>query len=135
LNKKKALQLGIPLTGWKHIHNTFILKECNNFKVHHLHFLQIIKAELNNLCIEVIMHQLLYNAEEYSFMTAHQYGRRKGRETINIPVLTAWQIKLFTIAQPNIDITDCDTKACYDRVIPTVSALVQIQAALPLKAA
>eukprot|EP00957_Ditylum_brightwellii_P018899 1421231-Ditylum_brightwellii.AAC.1 len=30
---------------------------------------------------------------------------------------------------------DCDAKACYNRVIPTVAALVQVQVGLPLMAA
>eukprot|EP00957_Ditylum_brightwellii_P059220 4494946-Ditylum_brightwellii.AAC.1 len=30
---------------------------------------------------------------------------------------------------------DCDAKACYDRVIPIVSSLAQIQAGIPINAA
>eukprot|EP00957_Ditylum_brightwellii_P162175 12348002-Ditylum_brightwellii.AAC.1 len=35
----------------------------------------------------------------------------------------------------NTAFTDCDVKACYDRVIPEISALAQLQAGLPDNAA
>eukprot|EP00957_Ditylum_brightwellii_P125715 9583060-Ditylum_brightwellii.AAC.1 len=35
----------------------------------------------------------------------------------------------------NVAFTDCDAKSCYDRVIPIVLALSQIQAGLPVKTA
>ena len=75
------------------------------------------------------------NAERHKHITEHQYGGRQGREAIDVPVLQAWHIEIFTIAQNNVAFTDCDAKECYDRIIPTALALAQIQAGLPLQAA
>eukprot|EP00957_Ditylum_brightwellii_P174413 13280144-Ditylum_brightwellii.AAC.1 len=106
-----------------------------NFKIHCLQFLQIVKVELNNLLCEVITCRLLKNAENYDFITDHQYGGKQGREAIDIPALTAWQIKIFTLVRHNAAFTDCDAKACYDQGIPTAAVLAQIQASLPIHTA
>ena len=131
----KALQYGYPISRWRLIHNIFILKELGNYRIHRLRFLHIIEAELNQLRREIITKRLLKNAEEHNFLTEHQYGGRQGREAIDVPVLQAWQIEIFTIARNNVAFTDCDAKACYDRIVPLALSLAQIQAGLPLEAA
>eukprot|EP00957_Ditylum_brightwellii_P188237 14329669-Ditylum_brightwellii.AAC.1 len=64
-------------------------------------------------------------------LTEHQYGGQQGQEAINILVLQAWHVEIFTLARNNMAFTDYDAKACYDRVIPLALALAQIQAGLP----
>eukprot|EP00957_Ditylum_brightwellii_P073207 5565070-Ditylum_brightwellii.AAC.1 len=59
-------------------------------------------------------------------MTEHQCGDRQGCKAIGIPVLTAWKIEIFTLACHNVAFTECDAKACYDRVILIISVLAQI---------
>jgi hypothetical protein len=54
---------------------------------------------------------------------------------IDVLVLQVWHIEMFTLARNNVAFTDCDAKACYNRVIPLVLALAQIQAGLPVKTA
>jgi hypothetical protein len=131
----KALQFGYPISRWRLIHNIFILKELGNYRIHRFRFLHIIEAELNQLRREIITKRLLKSAEEHNFLTEHQYGGRQGREAIDVPVLQAWQIEIFTIARNNVAFTDCDAKACYDRIVPLALSLAQIQAGLPLEAA
>eukprot|EP00957_Ditylum_brightwellii_P096983 7385654-Ditylum_brightwellii.AAC.1 len=70
---------------------------------------------------EVMLCCLLCNAEEHSFMVEHQYGGQRGKDTTNIPILIAWQREFFTITRHNVAFTDCDAKACYNRVIPMES--------------
>ena len=129
------LDSGYPLERWSIIHNLFILKEENNYKIHRVRFLHIINAQLNLIRREIITRQLLQNAEHHEHITEHQYGGRQGREAIDVPVLQAWQIEIFTLARNNVALTDCDAKACYDRVIPLILAIAQIQAGLPVKTA
>ena len=42
-----ALEIGYPLRRWDTIHNLFILKEAQNYKIHQVRFLHIIEAQLN----------------------------------------------------------------------------------------
>jgi hypothetical protein len=129
-----AINIGYPLKRWKIIHNLFTQKEKNNFKIHRLRFLHIIDAELNQIRRDIITRRLLANAERHNFISDNQYGGRQGREAIDIPTLTAWQMDIVYMSRSNIAYTDCDARACYDQIIPEFTALAQYQAGLPEKA-
>eukprot|EP00957_Ditylum_brightwellii_P049570 3759685-Ditylum_brightwellii.AAC.1 len=103
--------------------------------MHQVCFLHIIEAQLNLVRREIITKRALKNVERHQHITEHQYGGRHGQEAIDVPVLQAWHIKIFTLARNNAAFTYCDAKACYDHVIPLVLALAQIQAELPVKTA
>eukprot|EP00957_Ditylum_brightwellii_P097371 7416215-Ditylum_brightwellii.AAC.1 len=76
----------------------------------------------------------MHHVEEHRFLTDNQYWGCQGWEVIDIPVLTPWQLDIFVISRSNMEYTDCDTRTCYDRVIPEIACLAQYQAGLPIHA-
>eukprot|EP00957_Ditylum_brightwellii_P197051 15012030-Ditylum_brightwellii.AAC.1 len=69
--------------------------------------------------------------EKYGHLDDAQYGGRKGREAIEPAVMKLFTIEICHLQRSNAAFTDCDAKACYNRIIPAVSALLETEAGCP----
>eukprot|EP00957_Ditylum_brightwellii_P008955 677886-Ditylum_brightwellii.AAC.1 len=83
---------------------------------------------------ELVTRQTLRNAEDFSHLHTSQYGGRKGQSAIDIPMSSTFILESMHMQWANAIFTDCDAKACYDRIITIIMALVEYKAGLPANA-
>ena len=126
-----AKELQVPLERWRTVHNLFILKEANNYNITRLRPLHKIEAELNLIRREVITRRLLRQAERVKYLDDNSYGGRNGRSAMDAVLKKFLTLQAMHLARSNGALTDCDAKACYDRVIPLVLYLSYSKAGLP----
>ena len=124
-------KVNTPLDRWKTVHNLFILKEPNNFNISRLRTIHKIDAELNLVRRELISRRLLRQAEKLKFLDDNSYGGRNGRCAIDAVMKKHFTLQAMHLERRNGALTDCDAKACYDRVIPLVLYLSYSKAGLP----
>eukprot|EP00978_Attheya_sp_CCMP212_P034030 scaffold140589_cov66-Attheya_sp.AAC.1 len=72
------------------------------------------------------------NMEKHKKHATEQYGGRNGRCAIDVVLLKEMTIGILHLSRCNGAIIDCDAKACYDRILPALIALVYFQAGLAL---
>ena len=123
--------LNSPLERWRKVHNLFILKEPNNYKVTRLRALHKIEAELNLVRREIITRRLLQQAERTHYLDDNSYGGRNGRSTNDAVMKKFFTLQTMHLERRNGAMTDCDAKACYDRIVPIVLYLSYSKAGLP----
>eukprot|EP00978_Attheya_sp_CCMP212_P026026 scaffold84859_cov54-Attheya_sp.AAC.1 len=130
-----AMQISIkhsePLERWGTVHNLFLLKEQGNYKIHRLRFLHKIDAELNLIRREIVARRLMKNSERHKYIVDEQYGGRNGRAASDVILLKEFTLAIMYMQRSNGAITDCDAKACYDRILTTIAALTNYKAGLP----
>eukprot|EP00957_Ditylum_brightwellii_P166476 12671918-Ditylum_brightwellii.AAC.1 len=83
---------------------------------------------------ELVTHRTLQNAEDFSHLHTSQYGGRKGRSVIDIPMASTFILESMHMQQANATFADCNAKACYDRIITIIMALAEYKAGLPANA-
>eukprot|EP00957_Ditylum_brightwellii_P016439 1236110-Ditylum_brightwellii.AAC.1 len=98
-----------------------------------LQALHILCAILNLTKGIYIAKRTMTQAEKYNHLDDAQYGGQKGREAIKPAVIKILTVKICHLQRSNAAFTDCDAKACYDRIIPAVSALLETKAGCPEK--
>ena len=98
-----------------------------------LHALHILCAILNLTRGIYIAKRTMTQAEKYNHLDDAQYGGRKGQEAIEPAVIKILTVEICHLQRSNAAFTDCNTKACYDRIIPAVSALLKTKAGCPEK--
>eukprot|EP00957_Ditylum_brightwellii_P037340 2826169-Ditylum_brightwellii.AAC.1 len=73
----------------------------------------------------------MHNAEKHKYLHDDQHSRRIGRAAIDIVLGKTFSFETFHFQWSNFGCTDCDAKACYDRIIPIVLLLAYYKAGLP----
>eukprot|EP00957_Ditylum_brightwellii_P016630 1250647-Ditylum_brightwellii.AAC.2 len=74
---------------------------------------------------------MMIQAKKFSHMDDAQYGGQKGREAIEPAVIKILTVEICHLQSSNAAFTDCNEKACYDQIIPAVSALLETKAGCP----
>ena len=80
---------------------------------------------------ELIAKQLLRHAEEHNYLQDHNYGGRNGKcanDAVRKKYIT---LQVWHLRRHNGALTDCDKKACYDRIVPIPLYLSYSKAGLP----
>eukprot|EP00957_Ditylum_brightwellii_P160444 12214389-Ditylum_brightwellii.AAC.1 len=129
-----AIKYAYPLHSWVQVHNIYLLKESGNCKIHCLCMIYIIHAILNLMRRELVTRRTLQNEEEYHHLHTSQYGGRKGRSAIDIPMSSTFILESMHLQRANAAFTDYNTKACYNRIITIITALAEYKAGLPTSA-
>eukprot|EP00957_Ditylum_brightwellii_P017281 1301977-Ditylum_brightwellii.AAC.1 len=129
-----AIKYVYPLHSWAQVHNIYLLKESGNYKIHCLHMIHMIHTILNIMRRKLVTRQTLQNAEEYHHLHTSQYGGRKGHSAINTPMSSTFILESMHLQQANNTFTDCNAKACYNRIITIITALTKYKAGLPTNA-
>lgn len=130
-----AIETGIPPKRWLTVHNMYIPKDQGSYKVGRLRPLHKIEADLNLLRRELSAKRLLNSAEKQQYISDENYGGRNNRSAIDVVLKKVFTLTTYHLTRTNAAITDCDAKACYDRILPHVMALANIKAGLPKKPA
>ena len=87
------------------------------FKTARLRTLHNIEAELNLIRRELIVRHLIANAEQHNMVPMNNSGGRKGRSAIDVVMLKYFTLGIMHMQRRNCALTDCDAKACYDRIL------------------
>ena len=127
------MRYNIPFTWWIMILNLYLCKQAGNFKIHQLRTLHIIDALLNLLRRELITKQLLRNTEHHKFLTDNQWAGQNRRSAIDVPMLKTFTLETFHLMRANTAFTDCDARACYNRMVAIVTGLALHKVGLPIK--
>ena len=90
-----------------------------------------IEAELNLIRREVITRRLLKEAEKSQYLDDNSYGGRNGRCTMDAVMKKFHTVQIMHLCRSNGALTDCDAKACYDRIVLLVLYLSYSKAGLP----
>eukprot|EP00978_Attheya_sp_CCMP212_P000099 scaffold186_cov32-Attheya_sp.AAC.2 len=125
-----AMLASVPLRRWTTVHNIFIRKDTDNIKINRLRVIHNkLDAELNLIRQEFVTRRIMKNMEKHKKMANEQYGRHSGRCAMDVVLLKEFTIGIFHLKRCNAAIIDCDAKACYDRILPALIALVYFQEA------
>ena len=120
-----------PMKRWLTVHNLFILKESGNHKISRSRTLHKLDAELNLMRRTYIAHRSTQQAERFNHLNDDQYGGRKGRSAIDPVGITTLMREIFHTQRSNACYTDCDAKACYDRIHPGFASICKTNASVP----
>eukprot|EP00957_Ditylum_brightwellii_P038120 2882746-Ditylum_brightwellii.AAC.1 len=71
------------------------------------------------------------NAERHKYLSDDQHGGRNGREAPDIAFRKTITFDTLHLQRANFGYTDCDVKACYNRIIPLVLLLAYFKAGVP----
>ena len=127
-----AQRLQYPLKRWRNVHNLFICKDKGVYKTARLRTLHTIEAELNLIRRELIARRLVRNAETFNMIPMNNSGGRKGRSPIDVVMLKYFAISINHMQRTNCAITNCDARACYDRILPIILYLTYHKMGLPI---
>eukprot|EP00957_Ditylum_brightwellii_P202916 15332378-Ditylum_brightwellii.AAC.1 len=73
----------------------------------------------------------MQNSKKHNYLSEDQHGGRNGREALDIVLGKTITFDTMHLQRANFGCTDCDTKACYDRIIPLVLMLAYFKVGLP----
>ena len=77
--------------------------------------------------------RLLRSVKKQQYLSDDNYGGRNNRSAIDVVLKKVFTLTTYQLTKTNAAITDCDAKACYDRILSHVMALTNIKAGLPRK--
>eukprot|EP00957_Ditylum_brightwellii_P116123 8858060-Ditylum_brightwellii.AAC.1 len=80
---------------------------------------------------EIVGQQLIHNAERHNFLREDQHGGCNGSEALDIAHGKTITFETLHFQRANFGCSDCDAKACYDRIVPLVLLLAYFKAGLP----
>eukprot|EP00957_Ditylum_brightwellii_P126679 9655595-Ditylum_brightwellii.AAC.1 len=72
----------------------------------------------------------MQNTELHQHLSPNQYGGRNGQSTIDIPVITVFNLDTLHLVRANMAFTYCDARACYNRIVVIMPALSEQAAGL-----
>eukprot|EP00957_Ditylum_brightwellii_P210872 15365507-Ditylum_brightwellii.AAC.1 len=126
-----ATTIAHPLERWSLIHNLYILKKQNLYRSHKLRTIHKQDSKFNMYKCEIVARQLMHNAEQHNFLSEDQHGGCNGREALDIMLGKTITFETLHLQRANSGCTNCDAKACCDRIIPLVLLLAYFKAGLP----
>eukprot|EP00957_Ditylum_brightwellii_P151445 11533394-Ditylum_brightwellii.AAC.1 len=71
------------------------------------------------------------HSEELGYLADEQHGGREGRTSVNVVALKQFTTETHHYQKSNAGITDYNTKACYNRIMPELLALLYAKARYP----
>eukprot|EP00957_Ditylum_brightwellii_P149423 11379814-Ditylum_brightwellii.AAC.1 len=77
---------------------------------------------------EVIARRLMQNVEKQKYLDDDQHGGKNGWNAIDIMLGNVFTFDTAHFQRVNLGCTDCNAKACYDRILPIVLLLVYFKA-------
>ena len=102
-----------------------------NYKIHRQCPIHQIDAGLNLLRRELIAKRLLRNAEKYGVIPENNHGGRNDMMANDVVMLKFFTFGICHLQRRNCALTDCDAKACYDRILPILLYLCYGKMGLP----
>ena len=118
-----AITYSVVLERWKHVTTTLLLKDTGQPKINRMRTIHIIEAELQFISKHVYVQQMMNNAEKHGLITDEQYGGRKNRQAQSAVINKVLYGNISLQTRVNWACMDDDARACYDRILPCLSAV------------
>ena len=120
---------------WEKVIQPQIPKDKGIPRITRIRRITLIEADLNISLSELFGRRLMDNAETHNLLHPHQFGSRKGRMAISAVLLK--RLSYDHIRQTRMDaiMFDNDARACYDRMIAALAALMSRRAGMTREAA
>jgi hypothetical protein len=100
-----------------------ILKELGNTKIHRLRVIHLFEADYN-LILSVKWRQQIFAADKQKLVNPGQYGSYPGREATSLCLLEEPKTDISYCSRKPIINFDNDASSCYDRIIVSLSSLI-----------
>jgi hypothetical protein len=100
-----------------------ILKEPGNHKIHRPRVIHSFEADYN-LILSVKWRQQIYTADKQQLVNPGQYGSYSGCEATSLCLLEELKTDISYISRKPIINFDNDALSCYDRIIVSLSSLI-----------
>eukprot|EP00957_Ditylum_brightwellii_P057467 4356915-Ditylum_brightwellii.AAC.1 len=117
-----ATTINYAMSQWSTLHNLYVLKKQDVYRPHKLRTFHRQESELNMYKREIAARQLMTNAERHKYLSDNQHGGRNGSEVPDIIFGKTITFDTLHLQGANFGCTDCNAKACYDRIIPLCSS-------------
>jgi hypothetical protein len=118
-----ALERGYSFQRWQNVANTILFKDKDNVRVHRTRVIHIYEADFN-LCLGIKWRVALRQAEDLKLLNDGQYGSRSYRNAIDPVFLEELQFEMSRATWKSLILTNYDAMACFDRIIPSIAAIV-----------
>jgi hypothetical protein len=115
---------GVTMRRWEKVIQPQLPKESSTPRITWIRCITLIEADLNMCLSELFGRRLMDNTEKHKLLHPSQFRSRKGRMSISAVLLKC--ISYDQIRQSRMDaiVFDNDARACYDRMIPSQSAII-----------
>jgi hypothetical protein len=125
-----CFQWGVTMKCWEKAIQPQLPKDKGTPQITRIRRITLLKADLNLCLSELFGRRLMDNAEKHHLLHPHQYGSRKDKMCISALLLKRisydhiWQTRMDAIMFDN------DARACYDRIIPSLAAMMSRRAGM-----
>jgi hypothetical protein len=112
---------GVSLECWQKIVTTMLEKDVGHPKLHRLHIIHPLEANLNFLIKILVERHFVWHSEEDhgAFGEAHT-GSRPGRSAINVVLQKELTYDLAARTLSNLAMMENDATVCFDHMIPSL---------------
>ena len=118
-----AISKSIVLDRWKRVSTTLLLKDVDQPRIHRMRTIHIIEAEIQFVSKYIYVIQMMGNAERLKLITDEQYGGRNCRQAQSAVINKILYGDISRQTRVDWACMDDDAKACYDRIVPCLSAV------------
>jgi len=118
-----SITYSVVLDRWKRVTTTLLLKDTGQPKIHRMRTMHIIEAELQFVSKHIYVQGMMSNAEKHKLITDEQYGGRKHRQAQSAVLNKVLYSNISLQTRVSWACMDDDARACYDRIIPCLSAV------------
>jgi hypothetical protein len=131
---------GVTMKRWEKAIQPQLPKDNGTPRITRIRQITLLEADLNLCLSELFGHCLMDNAEKkHHLLHPHQqYGSRKGKMCISAVLLKriSYDHTIQQTTRTDVIIFDTnDARACYDRIIPSLAAMMSRRAGMPRPAA
>ena len=118
-----SITYSVVLDRWKRVTTTLLLKDTGQPKINRMRTIHIIEAELQFVSKHICVQGMMNNAEKHKLITDEQYGGRKHRQAQSAVLNKVLYSNISLQTRVSWACMDDDARACYDRIIPCLSAV------------
>ena len=122
---------GQPLNRWKKIINSMLEKIPGKPYLHKLRVIHLLEADYNLALKSAFGRQLMWHCEDNGAFDEGAGGGRPGRGTLDISITQEMIYDINRRYRTNHATNLNDAKACYDRIIPTLTSLINRANGMP----
>eukprot|EP00957_Ditylum_brightwellii_P176987 13482220-Ditylum_brightwellii.AAC.1 len=126
---------GFTPQHWMKSVNVMLEKDPGSPKLHRLHIIVIVKADMNMIMKVIWTRRLVPHTEKRKALSRVQFSNRKGKTALNALLLKVTMMDSLQLFCLNGSLLNNDAVACYDRMIPDLTSIHLQGQGLPPKAA
>jgi hypothetical protein len=119
-----GIKHGYTFDRWKKVVNAMIEKDPGNPQLHWLQVIHLYKSDYNSV-LGIKMRQVIHNAEDQKSLNVGLYGSRATRQALDPAFIEVLQYNYASLTRwPELKFSN-DATSCYDRIIPSISNVIE----------